>query len=87
MKHWPSLRTALTVWALLTLFAAGLYVAYLRTLPVDELVVANTLRFQIAVASVVVGVPAAGLLLLFLMVGAIIKGGIQRRRPAQREVE
>ena len=80
MKSWPSLHTVLAVWAALTVLAGCVYVVYLRTLPPDELVMANTLGFQVMVASLFVGVPALALLLLFLLAGSIFKPRLLRSK-------
>ncbi len=81
-SSWPSLRVVLAVWATLTLLAGCMYVVYLRTLPPDELVMANTLSFQVMVASLFVGVPAFALLLLFLLAGSILKPWLLRSRES-----
>jgi hypothetical protein len=54
----------------------------MRTLPPDELVVANTLGFQVLAALVVVGFPAVALLFVFLLVGSVLKSLL--RAGAQR---
>ena len=77
MKSWPSLRTVLAVWAALTAVAGCGYVVYLRTLPPDELVMANTVGFQAMVAALFVGVPSFILLLLFLLAGSILKARLR----------
>ena len=58
---------------MLTLIAMTGFVIYARALPPDELVMANTLSFQGMVSALVVGLPSCGLLLVFMLVGAMLK--------------
>jgi hypothetical protein len=70
------------IWAFLTLVACTCYVVYLRTLPPDELVMANTLSFQVLVSVLFVAVPSFGLLLVVLLVGAVLRSVRSRRSKA-----
>jgi hypothetical protein len=78
MSAWPSLRRVVTVWMALTACACFIYVAYLRSLPPDELLMANTLSFQVISALLMVGLPSLACLFLFLFVGSMLKrrGGL-----------
>lgn len=73
MVRWPELKHVIAVRAALTAIAYGAYVFYLHGLPPDELVMASTLSFQAIVGLIVLGLPSALFLLLFLLVRAIAK--------------
>jgi uncharacterized membrane protein YczE len=78
-RTWPALRKVVSVWAVLTIAVGAGYVAHLHSLPPDELVMADTLSFQVLVAAIFVGVPAMLLLLAFLLFGAVLKGLLQSK--------
>ena len=79
------LSRVLLAWALITLVACLGYLLYLRTLPPDELVMANTLSFQVLVSALFVAVPSFGLLLVFLLVGAILRSIVAQRKRRRTE--
>jgi TRAP-type C4-dicarboxylate transport system permease small subunit len=62
------------------LFACVVYVLYAKTLPPDELVMANTLEFQAIMSFIFVALPSGFCLLFFLAVGALVKGRAAGRR-------
>ena len=71
--RWPSIHIVAASWLVLTLLACGGYVAHLRTLPLDDLVLANTWSFQCLIALLFVGTPSFAALLLLMLFGAIAK--------------
>jgi len=89
------MRKVMYYWAVTTLLLCAAYVVYVRTLPPDELVMANTLSFQIIVSLLVVGGPCLVVLFLWLFFGSIWRslrsnrafesGRAEERRAAQRE--
>lgn len=81
MQRWPSLRTVVTVWAVLSAIAYVSYVSYLHSLPPDELVMANELSFQATIGLIVVGLPAFLFLLLALLIGLIAKRWLSEPSP------
>lgn len=72
MSGLPSLRRVCAIWAALTVLACSSYVVYARSLPSDELVMANTLGFQVIAALLIVGLPSLACLFIFLFFGAIL---------------
>jgi hypothetical protein len=68
----PPLSRIIAIWATLTVCAVIGFVVYARGRPPDELVMANTWVFQIVVALLFVGVPAAILLIACLLVGSLL---------------
>ena len=72
MKSRPSLSRIITIWATLTACAVIGFVFYAHGLSPDELVMANTLSFQIIVALLVIGLPSFSLLIAFLLIGSLI---------------
>jgi len=80
------LSSVLVVWGLITLVACAGYVLYLRALAPDELVIANTLSFQLLVSVISIGLPSLGLLFAFLLLGAIVRG-IRAQRKRRRSGE
>ena len=78
MSAWPSLRRVVIVWVALTAGACVTYIGYARSLPPDELLMANTLSFQAIAALLIVGLPSLACLFLFLFVGSLLKrrGGL-----------
>ena len=85
MSSWPSLTKVLFVWSAATSFACVVYVLYARTLPRDELVMANTLEFQAMMSVIVVALPSGFCLLFFLTVGALVKGWAARHEGGKRQ--
>ena len=85
VKRWPTLKQVVAIWAVPTALVFGAFIFYLRSLPPDELVVANTLCFQAMVGVLFVVLPATFLLLLFLMFGAIAKRWLLRSKPGREE--
>ena len=89
------MRKVMYYWAVTTLLLCAAYVVYVRTQPPDELVMANTLLFQIIVSIFVVGGPCLVVLFLWLFFGSIWRslrsnrafesGRAEERRAAQRE--
>ncbi len=77
MSSWPSLTKVLSVWCAATFSACVVYVLYAKTLPPDELVMANTLEFQVMKSFVFVALPSGFCLLFFLALGALVKPGRQ----------
>ena len=73
MKSWPSLRNVLVIWGILTCAAVIGMVVYLRASPVDDLVMADTLIFQVLVALLLVGSTSVLGLIVFLLLGGICK--------------
>lgn len=82
MKRWPSLRTVLTVWVVVTAALLIAYVVYLREAPRDDLEVASTLSFQVFIAGIFVGIPSLVFLFLFLLMGAIAKHWLMGPNPS-----
>jgi len=90
------MRKVMYYWAATTLLLCAAYVVYVRTLPPDELVMANTSPFQIIVSLLVVGGPCLVVLFLWLFFGSIWRslrsnrafesGRAKERRAAQREL-
>jgi TRAP-type C4-dicarboxylate transport system permease small subunit len=74
------LTKVLSLWGAATFFACVVYVLYAKTLPPDELVMANTLEFQAMMSFIFVALPSGFCLLSFLAVGALIKGRAAGRR-------
>ena len=71
----------ISYWAVATLLLCAAYVAYVRTLPPDDLVMANTWSFQILVSLLVVGGPSLLALFLFLFFGSIWRSLRSNRAP------
>jgi hypothetical protein len=67
------MRSIIFYWAIATLVLCVAYVAYVQTLPPDELVIANSLGFQIIVSLLVVGGPCLGVLFLALFLMAVVR--------------
>jgi hypothetical protein len=67
------MRKVTYYWAVATVFLCAGYVVYVRTLPPDELVMANTLPFQILVSLLVVGGPCLVALLLWVLGGKVLR--------------
>jgi hypothetical protein len=72
------------VWVTLTALAYLAYIAYLRSQPPDELVMASSWSFQALIGVVVVGVPSLVFLFLFLLVGSIAKGWLRQNAQSQK---
>jgi len=75
-----SLRIAVSIWAVVTAAACLGYVLYLRTLPADELVMANTVSFQVLVSLFVIGLPSLVALFVFLFGYPVVRDWRARRR-------
>ena len=75
-----SMRNIVFYWALTTVLLCTGYVVYVRMLPPDELVMANSLGFQVLVSLLVVGGPSLFVLFVVLFVGALFR----RRRTFHR---
>ncbi len=80
MSSWPSLTKVLPVWGAATFCACVVYVLYAKTLPPDELVMANTPEIQAMMSFIFVALPSGFCLLFFLAVGALVKGRAAGRR-------
>ena len=83
IRRWPSVRMVFIWWALITTLACVTYVAYDRSLPPDELLMANTWSFQLLVSILFVAFPSFAALLLFMLVGAIAKRHVLTRRSSE----
>ena len=75
-----SLRVTLSIWAIVTAAGCLAYVLYLRTLPPDELVMANTVSFQVLLSLCVIGLPSLVVLLVFLFGYPVARDSRARRR-------
>jgi hypothetical protein len=73
------MRNIVFYWAISTAVMCAGYVVYLRTLPPDDLVMANSLGFQVLVSLFVVGGSSLFVLLLVLLVRAMF--GRRRSNP------
>jgi len=71
---WPRLTKVLSAWGIATLCACGAFVLHARSLPADDLLMASTLGFQVMTSLLMVALPSALCLFVFLGVGAIVKG-------------
>jgi len=71
-------RTIVT-WLVVTAALRRGYVAYLRSLPKDDLVMANTLGFQVLVSAFVIGLPSLAALALFLIAYPAIRDTLRKR--------
>jgi hypothetical protein len=71
---WPCLTTVVSAWGIATLCACGAFVLHARSLPTDDLLMANTFGFQVMTSLLMVALPSALCLFVFLGVGAIVKG-------------
>jgi hypothetical protein len=80
-----SFRKTILIWAIATVALCTGYVFYVRTLPTDELVMANTLSFQIATSIVVVGGPLLLGLFLALLFGAIFRSLRRSNRTVKKD--
>lgn len=67
------MRRTIGNWGVVTGILCAAYVVYQRMQPPDELVMANTLPFQILVSSLVVGGPCLLVLFLWMFFGAILR--------------
>jgi len=75
------MRRIINYWAVATILLCAAYVVYVRTLPPDELVMANTLPFQIMVSALVVGGPCLVVLFLWLFFGSILRSWRSNHTP------
>jgi len=71
------MRKIIFYWAVITTILCVAFVIYFRTRPPDELVMANSLGFQVVVSVLFVGGPSLLILFLVLFFGALI---LRRRR-------
>ena len=71
------MRKIIFYWAVITIILCVGFVIYSRTRPPDELVMANSLGFQVLVSLLFVGGPSLFVLFLVLFFGALI---FRRRR-------
>ena len=71
------MRKVIFYWALITAILCAGFVIYFRTRPPDELVMANSLGFQVVVSLLFVGGPSLFVLFLVLFFGALV---FRRRR-------
>ena len=76
------MRNIVFYWAISTAVICAGYVVYLRTLPPDELVMANSLGFQVLVSLFVVGGSSLFVLVLVLL-GRTLSG--RRRSKGARD--
>lgn len=77
-KH--RLKSVLLAWTVVTAACCLAFILYARTLPPDELVVANTLGFQVLVSLFVVGLPSLLGLFLLLFIYPLVRDLLARRR-------
>lgn len=71
---WPRLTRVLSAWGIATLSACGAFLLHARSLPPDDLLMANTLGFQVMTSLLIVALPSLFCLFIFLGAGALIKG-------------
>lgn len=74
------LNRLIFAWATVTAAYCVAFVVYARTLPPDELVMANSLGFQVLVSLFVVGLPSLLGLFLFPLCYPIVRDLLARRR-------
>ena len=72
------------VWVTLTALAYLAYIAYLRSQPPDELIMASSWSFQALIGVVVVGLPSLFFLSLFLLMGSIAKRWLRHHPESQK---
>jgi len=68
-----SMRSIIFYWAVATLVLCMAYVVYVRCFPPDELVMANSLGFQIIVSLLVVGGPCVVILVLIVFLTPFVR--------------
>lgn len=71
---WPRLSKVCSAWGLATLCACSAFVLYARSLPPDDLLMADTLGFQVMTSLLIVALPSVFCLFVFLGAGALVKG-------------
>lgn len=74
------LNRLIFAWVTVTAACCVAFVVYVRTLPPDELVMANSLGFQVLVSLFVVGLPSLLGLFLFLLCYPIVRDLLARHR-------
>lgn len=75
-----SLRGAFAIWIMVTAAGCLAYVFHVRTLPPDDLVMANTVGFQILASLFVVGLPSLAGMAVFLICYPVVRDWLARRQ-------
>ena len=73
MKTWPRVSTIVKAWFALTLVGIAALVWVIRQGPPDEEVIFRDFTGQLMLATMEVGIPSFGALLLFLLLGSLVK--------------
>jgi hypothetical protein len=73
MKTWPRVSSIVKVWSVLTLVGIGVLVWVIRQGPPEEEVIFRDFTGQLMLATIDVGIPSFVGLLVFLLLGSLIK--------------
>ena len=73
MKTWPRVSSIVKVWSVLTLVGIGVLVWVIHQGPPEEEVIFRDFTGQLMLATIDVGIPSFVGLLVFLLLGSLIK--------------
>jgi hypothetical protein len=68
-----SLRKVIAAWGVLTLVFCTVAFIYSRSLPPDELVMANSIGFRALISVLVIGIPSLIGLFIYLFFGSLVR--------------